>query len=78
MGGVPPLGYDLRDRRLVVNEAEASIVKLIYQRYLELGWVIGRLTRLSVGRSFPPNWRNGRRAKFCRACSPTMSHRRQR
>src|SRR6202035_1991800 len=28
MGGVPPLGYDIRDRRLVVNEAEASIVKL--------------------------------------------------
>src|SRR5580700_8030130 len=27
------------DRALVVNEAEASIVKLIYQRYLELGWV---------------------------------------
>jgi hypothetical protein len=26
-------------RRLVVNEAEASIVKLIYERYLELGWV---------------------------------------
>jgi site-specific DNA recombinase len=39
MGGVAPLGYDLRDRALVVNEAEASIVKLIYQRYLELGWV---------------------------------------
>ncbi len=29
MGGVPPLGYDVRDRALVVNEAEASIVKLI-------------------------------------------------
>jgi len=39
MGGVAPLGYDFRDRRLVVNQAEASIVKLIYQRYLELGWV---------------------------------------
>jgi site-specific DNA recombinase len=29
MGGVPPLGYDVRDRALVVNDAEASIVKLI-------------------------------------------------
>jgi hypothetical protein len=36
---VAPLGYDLRDRALVVNEAETSIVKLIYQRNLELGWV---------------------------------------
>ena len=24
MGGVPPLGYDVRDRRLVVNRAEAD------------------------------------------------------
>ncbi len=39
MGGVPPLGYDARDRRLVVNEAEASLVKLIYERYLDLGCV---------------------------------------
>ncbi len=39
MGGVPPLGYDARDRRLVVNEAEAAIVKLICKRYLELGCV---------------------------------------
>ena len=39
MGGVPPLGYDVRDRALVVNEAEASVVKLIYERYLEVGWV---------------------------------------
>ena len=39
MGGVPPLGYDVRDHALVVNEAEASVVKLIYERYLEVGWV---------------------------------------
>jgi DNA invertase Pin-like site-specific DNA recombinase len=39
MGGVPPLGYDVRDRRLVVNRAEAASVKHIYERYLELGSV---------------------------------------
>ena len=39
MGGVPPLGYDVRDRRLVVNRAEAATVKHIYERYLELGSV---------------------------------------
>jgi DNA invertase Pin-like site-specific DNA recombinase len=39
MGGVPPLGYDVGDRRLVVNEAEAAIVKLIYKRYLKLSCV---------------------------------------
>jgi len=37
MGGPVPLGYDVRDRKLVVNAAEAEIVRPIYQRYLELG-----------------------------------------
>ena len=36
MGGTPPLGYDLRDRRLVVNKAEAETVRLIFMLYLEL------------------------------------------
>jgi site-specific DNA recombinase len=39
MGGVPPLGYDVRDRRLIINPAEADTVKLIYQRYLKLNCV---------------------------------------
>jgi site-specific DNA recombinase len=36
MGGTPPLGYDLRDRRLVINEGEAKTVRLIFRLYLEL------------------------------------------
>jgi site-specific DNA recombinase len=39
MGGVTPLGYDVRNRKLVVNEAEAASVCLIYRRYRELGSV---------------------------------------
>jgi len=39
MGGVPPLGYDVCDRQLVVNRAEAATVKLIFERYLALGSV---------------------------------------
>ena len=35
MGGTPPLGYDLQDRRLVVNKAEAKTVQLIFSLYLE-------------------------------------------
>ena len=35
MGGTPPLGYDLRDRRLVVNKAEAETVRLIFRLYIE-------------------------------------------
>jgi site-specific DNA recombinase len=36
MGGTTPLGYDVDDRRLVINSAEAETVRHIYQRYLEL------------------------------------------
>ena len=41
MGGQPSLGYDVKDRKLVVNEAEAAIVRMIFRRYLELGSVRG-------------------------------------
>jgi DNA invertase Pin-like site-specific DNA recombinase len=39
MGGNIPLGYDVAGRRLVVNVAEAKTVKLIFERYLDLGCV---------------------------------------
>ena len=39
MGGNVPLGYDAKDRKLVVNEAEAETVRMIFRRYAELGSV---------------------------------------
>jgi DNA invertase Pin-like site-specific DNA recombinase len=36
MGGMPPLGYDVRDRKLIVNKEEARTVRHIFQRYVEL------------------------------------------
>jgi site-specific DNA recombinase len=36
MGGTLPLGYDVQNRKLVVNDAEARIVVDIYRRYLAL------------------------------------------
>jgi hypothetical protein len=33
MGGYPPLGYDVKDRKLVVNETEAETVRYIFRRY---------------------------------------------
>ena len=39
MGGLPPLGYDVDDRKLVVNAAEADAVRHIYRRYLHFGTV---------------------------------------
>jgi DNA invertase Pin-like site-specific DNA recombinase len=39
MGGYPPLGYDVKERKLIVNEAEAETVRYIFCRYRELGSV---------------------------------------
>ena len=36
MGGTVPLGYDVRDHRLVVNAKEAETVRLIFRLYIEL------------------------------------------
>jgi hypothetical protein len=38
MGDVP-LGYDVKDRKLIINEPEALTVRLIFRRYAELGSV---------------------------------------
>src|SRR3982074_193109 len=35
-GGTVPLGYDARDKKLVINKAEAETVRIIFRRYLEL------------------------------------------
>lgn len=36
MGGIVPLGYDVKDRKLVVNKGEARTVVDIYRRYLRV------------------------------------------
>jgi DNA invertase Pin-like site-specific DNA recombinase len=40
MGGLPPLGYDVKDRKLVVNKCEAETVRHVYRRYAALGSVL--------------------------------------
>jgi site-specific DNA recombinase len=39
MGGYAPLGYDIKDRALVVNESEAATVRTIFARFVDLGAV---------------------------------------
>lgn len=39
MGGLVPLGYKAIDKKLIINEAEAEIVRLIYKSYLAVGSV---------------------------------------
>ena len=35
-GGYPPLGYDIINKKLVVNPAESEILRSIFEKYLEL------------------------------------------
>ena len=37
MGGPVPIGYDVKDRKLTINEEEARTVRHIFTRYAELG-----------------------------------------
>jgi len=39
MGGTVPLGYDVKNRKLIVNDREAGTVRSIFRRYAELGSV---------------------------------------
>src|SRR3954447_9789576 len=37
MGGHPPLGYEVKDRKLIVNDAEAVVVRSIFERFVRIG-----------------------------------------
>jgi site-specific DNA recombinase len=39
MGGNPPLGYEVQDRKLIINLEHAAITEKIFDRYLTLGCV---------------------------------------
>ena len=63
VGGIVPLGYEVRERKLVSKEDEAATVRLIFERYLARGslpalqrelrerGVVTRLRTLSSGRT---------------------------
>jgi site-specific DNA recombinase len=46
VGGVVPLGYKVVDRKLRIDEAEAPIVRLIFDRYCALGSMIALMREL--------------------------------
>src|SRR5215831_1732906 len=50
MGGVPPLGYRVEDRKLVIVGSEAEIVRAIFHYYAELGSV--RLVKAELDAEF--------------------------
>jgi DNA invertase Pin-like site-specific DNA recombinase len=46
VGGMAPLGYDARDRKITVNEPEAECVRTVFRSYLDLGSLNLLLTEL--------------------------------
>ena len=44
MGGTPPLGYDVKDRKLVVNAAEAEPVRTIFEHLSRARLRVGTCT----------------------------------
>jgi site-specific DNA recombinase len=61
MGGNLSLGYDVKDRKLVIVEEEAELVRHIYTRYLELGSVLPLVKELNDAGIHSKSWtaRNG-------------------
>jgi len=37
MGGFVPLGYEVRNRKLLINDAEAATVRMIFERFVTVG-----------------------------------------
>ena len=35
MGGNPPLGYDVKNRALIINDEETKVIKFIYSKFIE-------------------------------------------
>jgi hypothetical protein len=56
MGGHPPLGSDIRDRKLVVNPAEAELVRLIFRRFLDLGSALLLIRELNAQGHRTKSW----------------------
>ena len=56
MGGIPPLGYDVVNRKLEVNDAEAELVCLIFRRFLELGSATRLVEELAVAGYRTKSW----------------------
>ncbi len=48
MGGTPPLGYDVVERKLLVNGPEADLVRYIFRRYTEHGSAAELVRELAI------------------------------
>ena len=63
MGGNLPLGYDLKERQLVINDREAETVRYLFQNYLDLGAVSALQVRAKEQGIVSKIWVSGGGAK---------------
>jgi site-specific DNA recombinase len=62
MGGYPPLGYDIKERQLILNEKEADVVRYIFDCYLDFKSIPRLLEHLAMKGIKSKSWvsANGR------------------
>ncbi len=69
MGGVPPLGYDVKARKLVINKSGAAKIQYIFERFREIGSGKSELSRIDslqfifTAPTFTPNGATDRLTK---------------
>jgi DNA invertase Pin-like site-specific DNA recombinase len=67
MGGWAPLGYDVRDRKLVINKAEAARVRMIFKRFAGVGSATS-LTRTLIAEGVTT--RGSMKPSLIKGCGP--------
>ena len=60
-GGIPPLGYEIKDDEYVINEKEAEAIRFIFTKYIE-GWGLSRISQALNELGYSPK-RGGRFGK---------------
>ena len=56
MGGYAPIGYDVIDRKLIINAPEADLVRHIFQRFAQLGSATTLIQELSAAGYHTKAW----------------------
>lgn len=56
MGGNIPLGYDLADRKLIINEHEAEVIRLIYNNFLKTNSITETVRSINNSGFTTKNW----------------------
>lgn len=56
LGGIPPLGYDIQNKKLVINPNEEKIIKFIFDEFLENQSVTSLIVKLEISEFRTKSW----------------------